>query len=95
MILNPLKKFWKNAPKKVITKNVTDICTFFPFTYALQTCFACNFFELIFYKFFNEILLFCYIFDWKKKFGGHISFFFRTLKPNAQKTAQKIKKRIL
>ncbi len=29
LISNPLKKFWKNAHKKVISKNVTEICTFF------------------------------------------------------------------
>jgi hypothetical protein len=30
----------KNAPKKVISKNVTEICTIFTFTHVRQTCFA-------------------------------------------------------
>jgi hypothetical protein len=64
----------KMHPKKVISKNVTEICTFFTFTYVPQTCFACNFFLVHFFNFFNgfEISVkFCgffYIFfDLKKK----------------------------
>jgi hypothetical protein len=41
---NPLKKFLKMHQKKVISKNVTEMCTFFTFTHVRQTCFAFNFF---------------------------------------------------
>jgi hypothetical protein len=35
---NPLKKFLKNVPKKVVSKNVTKICTFSTFTHcSVQT----------------------------------------------------------
>jgi hypothetical protein len=44
LISNPSKKFLKNAHKKVISKNVTEIYTFFTFTHVRQTCFAYNFF---------------------------------------------------
>ncbi len=53
-ISNPLKKFWKNAPKKVNSKNVTEICTFFTFTHVGQICFADNSFLLHFLTTFNE-----------------------------------------
>ncbi len=50
---------WKSCkkmhPKKVIRKNVTEICTFFTFTYVRQTCFACNFFLCIFLQLFQRI----------------------------------------
>jgi hypothetical protein len=55
-------------PKKVISKNVTEMCTFFTFTHVRQTCFACNFFWLIFLQLFQriqnqrKILRFLYIF---------------------------------
>ncbi len=55
LISNPLKKFWKNAPKKVISKNVTKICTFFTFTYVRQTCFARNFFLVHFLQLIQRI----------------------------------------
>jgi hypothetical protein len=48
LISNLLKKFLKNAPKKVISKNVTEICTFFTFTHVRQTCFAYNFLSVHF-----------------------------------------------
>ena len=51
LISNPLKKFWKMHTQKVISKNVTEICTFFTFTYVRQTCFACNFFCAFFTTF--------------------------------------------
>jgi hypothetical protein len=82
---------------------VTEKCTFFTFTHVRQTCFAYNFFWCIFLQLFqrirnqSEILRFLTpfsIFSKKIFFLGHISIFFRTLKPNAQKTAQKIKKSI-
>jgi hypothetical protein len=42
LISNPLKKFIKNAHKKVSGKNVTEICTFSTFTHVRHTCFAYN-----------------------------------------------------
>ncbi len=48
-----VEKFWKNAPKKVISKSATEICTIFTFTHLLQTCFAYNFFCAFFKNFFN------------------------------------------
>jgi len=53
LILNPLKKFRKNVPKKVISKNVTEKCTFFTFTHVRQTCFAYNFFLVHFFTTFS------------------------------------------
>jgi hypothetical protein len=38
----------KNIPKKVISKNVTEICTFSTYTHVRQTCLAYNFFLCIF-----------------------------------------------
>ncbi len=35
-----VEKVLKNTPKKVISKNVTEICTFFAFTHVRQACFA-------------------------------------------------------
>ncbi len=43
-----VKRFVKNAPKKIISKNVTEICTFFTFTHVRQTCFTFNFFLMDF-----------------------------------------------
>ncbi len=48
-----VEKAWKNAPKKVISKNLTEICTIFTFTHVRQTCFAYNFFLVLFSNFFN------------------------------------------
>jgi hypothetical protein len=42
-------------PKKVISKNVTEICNFLTFTHVRQTCFACNFFWCIFLQRFQRI----------------------------------------
>jgi hypothetical protein len=39
--------------KKVISKNVTEKCTFFTYTHVRQTCFAYNFFGAFFRNFFN------------------------------------------
>ncbi len=47
LISNPLKKFRKNAPKKIISKNVTEI------THVRQTCFAYNFFCVHFFTTFS------------------------------------------
>jgi hypothetical protein len=56
LISNPLKKFSINV-KKVISKNVIEICTFSFFTHVNQTCFAYNFFWVHFLKAFSS--------DWK------------------------------
>jgi hypothetical protein len=40
--------------KKVISKNVTEICTFFTFTHVRQTCFAYNFFLVHFLQLFQR-----------------------------------------
>jgi hypothetical protein len=40
--------FEKTHKKKVICKNVMEICTFFTFTHVRQSCFAYNFFWCIF-----------------------------------------------
>jgi hypothetical protein len=48
-----LKKFLKNAPNKDISKNVTEICTFFNFTHVRQTRFAFHFFLVHFLKTFS------------------------------------------
>jgi hypothetical protein len=49
-----IEKVLKNAPTKSISKNVTDIYTFYAFTYVRQTCFAYNFFLCAFFNnFFN------------------------------------------
>ena len=47
------KGFKKLYQKKVISKNVTEKCTFFTFTHVRQTCFAYNFFCAFFHNFFN------------------------------------------
>jgi hypothetical protein len=41
--------------KKVISKNLTEKCTFFTFTHVRQTCFAYNFFWCIFLQLFQRI----------------------------------------
>ncbi len=44
---------WKSVeklPKKIISKNVADICTIFTFTRVRQTCFAYNFLLVHFLK---------------------------------------------
>ncbi len=71
------KCFEKMNPKKVISKNVMEICTFFTFTHVCQTCFASNFFWFIFLRLFQRIrnqrdnlrFLISYL---KKKNWGHI-----------------------
>ncbi len=50
-----VEKVMKNAPKKVISKNLTEICTFFAFTHVRQTCFAYNFFWCIFYQLLQRV----------------------------------------
>ncbi len=93
LILKPLKKFWKNAPKKAISKNVSYKCTFFTFTHVRQISFAHNFFSLH-NNFFNgfeisvEFCVFWHLF-WYNFFLGDISIF-SNFEAKAQKTAQKI-----
>ncbi len=103
LISNPLKKFWKNAPTKSISKNVTEICPFSLFTYVCQTCFAYNFFFVNFFPTFstdsksawNSGFFVIYLdFFPKKNFGGHISTFWKLWSQTRKETAQKIKKRI-
>jgi hypothetical protein len=48
-----VEKVFKKCTKKVISKNVMEICTFFTFTLVRQTCFADNFFVAFFNNFFN------------------------------------------
>ncbi len=100
LISNPLKKFWKNAPKKVISKNVTEICTFFTFPYVRRTCFACNFFWVHFLQLFQqnrnqrEILRFFDIFIFiffKTIFWGHISMFCKLWSQMRKKRLKKSK----
>ncbi len=47
------KSFEKMYQKKVISKNVTEKCTFFTFTHVRQTCFAYNFFLVHFFTTFS------------------------------------------
>ncbi len=68
-----IKKVSKNAEfhadfKKVISKNVMQICTFSTFTHFRQTCFAYNFFGVPLKNFFNgfEISMKFCVFDLKK-----------------------------
>jgi hypothetical protein len=44
------EKVLKKCTKKVIGKNVTEICIFFIFTHLRQTCFAYNFLLVHFFK---------------------------------------------
>ncbi len=85
------KSFEKMHPKKVISKNVTEICTFFTFTYVRQTCFACNFFWCIFLQVFQRIR------NQREILRFLISFlhFLQTLKPNAQQNGSKNQKTYL
>ncbi len=84
--------------QKVISKNVADIYTFYAFTHVRQTCFAYNFLLVHFLTIFStdsKSAFFSIFFDFfQKKIFCHIALF-KTLKANALKTAQKIKKLIL
>ncbi len=100
LISNPLKKVWKNALKKVISKNVTEICTFFTFTHVRQTCFAYNFcfgaFFLTFFNGFEISVKFCVFwhllwFFHPKNFLGHISTFFKLWRQMRKKRLKKSK----
>ncbi len=51
-----VEKVSKKFPiKKVISKNVTEKCTFFSFTHGPQTCFAYNFFLHFFHTFLTDL----------------------------------------
>ncbi len=85
--------------KKVISKNVTEKCPFLTFTHVRQTFLLITFFWCIFAQLFQrirnqrKILRFLtpfFILKKKKNFRSYL-YFFRTLKPDAQQTAQKIK----
>jgi hypothetical protein len=84
--------------QKVISKNVTKICTFSTFTHVCQTGFAYKFFLIEFFKkIFNgfEISMkFCVFlisfFDLEKKLG-HISAFFKLGSQTRKKRRQKSK----
>ncbi len=54
LISNPFKKFWNNAPKKIILANDGNM-HFFTFTHVRQTCFAYNFFGAFFNNLFQRI----------------------------------------
>ncbi len=96
------KSFKNIYQQKAICKNMTAVCTFSTFSHVRQTCFAYNFFYAFFKNFFNgfEIgMKFCFFdtfFDFlqKKNYFSSYLYFFQTLKPHAQKTAQKIIKSI-
>ena len=93
------KSFEKMHQKKVISKNVTEICTFFTFTYVRQTCFACNFFWCIFLQLFQRIrnqretLRFWPFLIKKiiKKILGHISTSFKLWSQTRKKRLKKSK----
>ncbi len=86
--------------KKVISKNVTEICTFFTFTHVRQTCFACNFFLCIFLKLFQrirsqrEILRFLISFSifLQKRFLGVILALFANFEAKCAKNGSKNQK---
>ncbi len=50
-----IEKVLKKCTQKIISKNVTEICTFFTFTPVRQTCFAYNFFLCILLQLFKRI----------------------------------------
>jgi hypothetical protein len=74
---------WKSlnkCTKKVISNNVTELCTFFTFTHVRQTCFSYNFFLCIFKTFSTDLKsawnsAFFDTFLTKKIFFGPISTF--------------------
>ncbi len=98
------KSFEKMHPKKVISKNVTEICTFFTFTHVRQTCFACTFFLVHLFTIFSTDSISAWhsafsdsFFDLfqKKNFLGHISTFCKLWSQMRKKRLKKSKKRIL
>ncbi len=99
LISNPLKKVIK---KKLLAKTWRKYTLFSLLLMFVKLVLLITFFGEFFNNFFNgfEISvkfcdfwhLFCYF--QKKNFFRSYLYFFQTLKPNAQKTAKKIKKRI-
>ncbi len=94
------KSFEKMNQKKVIIKNVTEICTFFTFTHVRQTCFACNFFLVHFLTTFSTdsksawnsaFLIFFFYFFPQKFFWGHISTFCKLWSQMRRKRLKKSK----
>jgi hypothetical protein len=85
--------------KKVISKNVTEICPFFIFTHVRQTCFAYSFFVAFLNIFFNgfeisvKICVFLHLFS-LKKFFKVIFVLFSNYEAEHAKKGSKIKKRI-
>ncbi len=86
--------------QKVISKNVTEKCTFFTFTHVRQTCFAYSFFLVHFFKTFStdsksawNSAFFDTFFDFVKKkfFLGHISTFFQLWNQTRKKRLKKSK----
>ncbi len=55
LISNPLKKVWKNEPKKVISKNVTEICIFSLLLMFVKLVLLVTFFCCIFLQLFQRI----------------------------------------
>jgi hypothetical protein len=93
------KSFFLNVPKTVISKNVTKSLSLFPLLLMFVKLVLVHFFKTFStdlksawnYVFFIPFL----IFFKKICLNGHICIFWNlTLKPNAQKTTPKIKKRI-
>ncbi len=88
--------------KKVISKNVTEICTFSTFTHVRQTCFAYNFitfFGAFFNNFFNgfeisvKFCVFLHLFDFfPKKIVYVILVLFSNFEAKRAKNGSKIKK---
>ncbi len=93
------KSFEKMYQKKVISKNVTERCTFFMFTPVRQTCFAYNFFVVHFFTTFstdsksawNSAFLDTFFDFLKKKILGNISTFFKLWSQTRKKRLNKSK----
>ena len=94
------KSFEKIHPQKFISTNVTEICTFFTFTYVRQTCFACNFFLVHFFTTFstdsksawNSGFFDIFLDFFQKKFSlGHISTFCKLWSQMRKKRLKKSK----
>ena len=97
LISNPLKKLWKNAQKKVISKSLTNMSESEKSAF-FRHVFANNFFFGTFFQnFFNgfkisvKFCVFWHLFRFLKFFFflRSYQYFFRTLTAYAQETAQK------
>jgi hypothetical protein len=93
------KNIEKMHQKKLLAKMWRKYALFFTFTRIRQTCFACNFFWCIFYKFFNgfeisvKFCVFDIFFDFFQQnfFGGHISTFCKLWSEMRKKRLKKSK----